>query len=191
MASETFGADTTFRAAQFHFHSGSEHTIDNKRYDLEMHTVHFPLEEKNGFIAAALGIMFSVDDYNTDLTWSQQKIVDTFFETLKWDSTTDEVAVDLITYGSLVEMVEFNRRWIYKGSVTTPTCATYVYWNVLSTVYPISQKHLDMFRDVQLAKKTDLKSQGNYREIQEINEHNVHYVNLDPSSNHISGEVRL
>ena len=87
--------------------------------------------------------MFSVENYNTDLSWSQQRLVDNFFDSLHWESTTDEVEVDLVTYGSLMEMVEFNKRWVYKGSVTTPACATYVYWNVLSTIYPISQKHLD------------------------------------------------
>jgi hypothetical protein len=34
-------------------------------------------------------------------------------------------------------MVDTRNRWVYKGSVTTPPCATMVYWNVLTTVYPI------------------------------------------------------
>jgi len=29
-----------FNALQFHFHTGSEHTIDGKRHDFEMHIVH-------------------------------------------------------------------------------------------------------------------------------------------------------
>ena len=29
-----------YQAAQFHFHAKSEHTIDGKRFDLEMHTVY-------------------------------------------------------------------------------------------------------------------------------------------------------
>ena len=76
-------------------------------------------------------------------------------------------------------MVNFNERWIYKGSVTTPPCATYVYWNVLSTVYPIQQRHLDLFKK-QLAKATEgeetLAEIGNYREVQKIDEQGVVYV---------------
>lgn len=161
-----FGANAKFTGVQFHFHAGSEHTIDNKRYDLEMHTVHTADTVVNGIGFAAMGLMFSVEDYNTDLSWSQKKIVDTFFDTLKWGEDGDAVTADLVTYGDLMNMANFNKRWIYKGSVTTPPCATYVYWNVLSTVYPISQKHLDLFK-TQLAKgeEGNLVNFGNYREV--------------------------
>ena len=66
---DVFGAPTDFNSIQFHFHAGSEHTINGVRQDLEMHTVHYPTgtteaEKKanadTGFIAAAMGIMFSV-----------------------------------------------------------------------------------------------------------------------------------
>jgi carbonic anhydrase len=43
LAIDVYGAaDNTFDAQQFHFHAGSEHTIDGVRHDLEMHTVHYP-----------------------------------------------------------------------------------------------------------------------------------------------------
>ena len=62
-----------WNGAQFHFHAGSEHTVDGKRHDLEMHTVHFPGEttqrlEEDPFIAAAMGVMFSVNDANVQIT---------------------------------------------------------------------------------------------------------------------------
>jgi len=49
----TFGENelrgpTEFIANQFHWHSGSEHTVDDVRMDMEMHTVHFPKAPKNG-----------------------------------------------------------------------------------------------------------------------------------------------
>lgn len=56
-----------FTGVQFHFHHGSEHTIDGKRHDLEMHTVHTPNEERGQIKYAAVGIMFSVNDYNVDI----------------------------------------------------------------------------------------------------------------------------
>ena len=68
LASEIFGADTEFDGQQFHFHSGSEHTIDGVRHDLEMHTVHHPKSTENGFIAAAMGIVFSVEDFTAELS---------------------------------------------------------------------------------------------------------------------------
>lgn len=71
-----FGAPPVYNGAQFHFHSPSEHTFDGKLYDFEMHTVHLPRDGTTSFMAAAMGIMFSVNDYTAELTWAEQKIID-------------------------------------------------------------------------------------------------------------------
>ena len=145
IASKVFGAPEEFNGLQFHFHSGSEHTVDGKRHDLEMHTVHLPTEPKNEFMAAAVGILFSVNDHTAKLSRTERAVIDAFFDGLSWGET-GEVMADMILYGDLMEMVDSKNRWIYKGSVTTPPCATFVYWNVLSTIYPVSQKHLNLFK---------------------------------------------
>jgi carbonic anhydrase len=36
-----------------------------------------------------------------------------------------------------MKLVDIENRWVYKGSVTTPPCDKYVYWNIASTIYPI------------------------------------------------------
>jgi carbonic anhydrase len=103
LAFSVFGADNEFSGVQFHFHSGSEHTINGQRLDLEMHTVHNPQESANSFIAAAVGILFSVEEYTANLSWSEQRLVDTFFESLKWEDHSEEgPMVDLVTYGNLM-----------------------------------------------------------------------------------------
>ena len=59
-----------------------------------MHTVHFPYDKENpkikktGFIAAAMGLMFSVDDASRSFEDWEVKIIDDFFDSLKWDVTT-------------------------------------------------------------------------------------------------------
>jgi len=64
-----------YTGVQFHFHAGSEHTVDGKRHDLEMHTVHVADDakkaESSGHGYAAMGIMFSVNDYTAELSESQ------------------------------------------------------------------------------------------------------------------------
>lgn len=177
LAETIFGADTTFDGQQFHLHAGSEHTIDGVRHDFEMHTVHYPTEVKEGFIAAAMGIVFSVEDYTAELTWAEERIIDTFFDSLQMDDETEAGPnVDMVTYGNLMQMVDMNNRWVYKGSVTTPPCAENVYWNVLSTIYPIKAEHLALF-EAQLDRTVGLKAAGNWREIQETTDaHTVSYV---------------
>ena len=94
-------------------------------------------------MAAAMGIMFSVNDYTAELTWAEQKIIDQFFDSLTMNKFNpkkpkDSWDVSLARYADLLNMVDTNNRWIYRGSVTTPPCATDVYWNELRTIYPIS-----------------------------------------------------
>ena len=52
---------------------------------MEMHTVHLPDQQgaNDDFTAAALGIMFSVNDYNVNLFPADQLVIDTFFESLE------------------------------------------------------------------------------------------------------------
>ena len=195
LAGEVFGADTKFVGQQFHFHAGSEHTIDDERYDLEMHTVHYPEETKEGFIAAALGIVFSIENYTAKLSWAEERIIDTFFDSLQFDDTTAAgvtgPVIDMVTYGNLMQMVDFNNRWVYKGSVTTPPCATNVYWNVLQTIYPVKAKHVELFKE-QLDKVTGLKDAGNWRLIQETTEeHAVMVVEQKKDKGLIAGPMSM
>jgi len=43
-------------------------------------------------------------------------------------------------------LLNTNKRWVYKGSLTTPPCTSVVIFNVLSTVYPIKQRHLQYYK---------------------------------------------
>ena len=119
-------------------------------------------------------------------------MIDNFFETLQWDNFSNEPVVsNLVAYGDLLSIVDFHNRWVYQGSVTTPPCAQKVFWNELSTVYPISKQTLDNFRkqldrpyynkdgvdyNLKTYAGTSLSRVGNYREIQPEDKHNVMYV---------------
>ena len=68
-----------------------------------MHVVHYPKELSDEFLGAAIGILFSVEEYNANLTWSEQVIIDSFFDSLKWtDLSESGPIVDLITFGNLM-----------------------------------------------------------------------------------------
>lgn len=63
--------------------------------------------------------------------------------------------------------LDYTERWVYKGSNTQPPCNKYVYWNVLKTIYPISQYNLDMIAaQLQEAGIDATGENGNWREIQ-------------------------
>lgn len=109
-----------------------------------MHTVHLPEQPRGGMKYAALGILFSVDDFTAKLTSEEELVIDSFFDSLEWEDTNP--VVPEVPFGDLMMLVDTANRWVYKGSVTTPPCDTLVYWNVLRTIYPIKKKHLDLFK---------------------------------------------
>ena len=167
---KALGMSGTFNGVQFHFHAGSEHTVDGKRQDLEMHTVHLPVATTSGFEAAAMGIMFSVNNPTPGVSASDIAIIDEFFESLQWDEVTTNPKVEKVPYGKLMMMFDMRNRWTYRGSVTTPPCAQNVYWNVLRTIYPIKQKYVDQFH-AQLNRLDGLKDTGNWRVVLPLTSH--------------------
>lgn len=147
-----------------------------------MHTVHYPrfADPTNGYIAAAVGIMFSVDNYNAKLTWAEEKIIDNFFENINMDQVGDKssaTAVDWVLYADLLSLVNTDNRWVYRGSVTTPPCAQNVYWNVMTTVYPIKQSVVDKFKAKLSA--AGIRENRRYPLPQEGKNHDVIYVKND------------
>lgn len=167
-------------------HSGSEHTIDGQRFDLEMHTVHLPkTTDPQGFLAAALGIIFDTENYDKSVSDDTRKIIDDFFDSLMLNDQTDPQSPE-VKYGQLIDALDTDNRWVYKGSVTTPPCGKIVYWNVLAKVYPVSKRHFWWYKD-QLAKRPSktyankfVDYTGNYREIQEYNGHDLKLLKTTP-----------
>jgi carbonic anhydrase len=113
-----------------------------------MHTVHFPdaklQPEDPKSIAAAMGIMFSVDNSNVDLTEAEVKIIDNFFDSLYLNQYSDPTV--LAEYGGLMNLIDMKNRWVYRGSLTTPPCSIGVFFNILSNVYPMKERHLRLFK---------------------------------------------
>lgn len=127
--------------------------------------------------------MFSVDHYNAKLHWAEEKIIDNFFENLRFD--LEDPVVDQTLYADLLSLVDTKNRWVYRGSVTTPPCAENVYWNVLTTVYPIKKKYVDQFK----AKLNNAGIQENRRRTQPLtSSHNV--IFLHDSNHHLLSEEK-
>tara|TARA_B110000503_G_C7025240_1_gene361513 strand:+ start:589 stop:924 length:336 start_codon:yes stop_codon:yes gene_type:complete len=95
-----------------------------------------------------------------------------------------------VTIGDLLNMVDGKNRFIYQGSLTTPPCTSNVYWNVLSNVYPIKEKHLALFQ-AQLDRTDGLKATGNWREIQEYNTQDLNFISQDLDKGLIAGPLNM
>lgn len=116
------------------------------RHDLEMDVLHSANTVANDIASSNVGILFSVNDFNAVLNPIEIAIIDNFFSSLNLESEETNPIVQEIAFGDLMDMFDTTSRWVYSGSDTTPPCARTVYWNILKTIYPIKEKHLNLFK---------------------------------------------
>jgi len=133
---------------QFHFHTGSEHTINGKRYPMEMHLVH---QDPITKLLGVVGIFFEEGEANEVL----QRYLNDLPE------NKDDHFVDRSTFkveDLLPDNMEF---YTYSGSLTTPGCGEIVTWYVVKKSITASSEQLSKFRSIM---------HKNYRPVQDLND---------------------
>ena len=56
-----------------------------------------------------------------------------------------------IAFKNLMNLVDMEERWMYRGSDTAPPCEGGYLWMVLATVYPLSAETLRQFRSAMIS----------------------------------------
>jgi carbonic anhydrase len=159
----------TYTLRQFHFHwgktyaDGSEHTLDDVQYAMELHFVHMNSEDK----AAVVGIFFEEqDDDNDDL----KPIVDQL-KNVRFKGTESHLASELDLNSLLPSNPTSYYR--YEGSLTTPGCAEIVTWSVVPEPMGVGKAQMAEFRKLSTATEdkatSGCKMAGNYRPPQPLN----------------------
>lgn len=121
---------TTYNAAQFHFHSPSEHLLNERQYPLEAHFVHKSTDGK----LLVLGVFFEEGRSNVALeeTWKSM-------EEKKGSAVS-------------IPVMDFFPRDLsyvtYEGSLTTPPCSEGVRWIVLKTPVEASRSQLGVLQKI-------------------------------------------
>lgn len=115
-----------FELKGFHFHSPSEHKIDNNSYPLEIHFVH---QQANGEFAV-IGVFAKLGDANAEF----QKVLDNIGGTQKIN---------------LKKLMPKNKSYYsYLGSLTTPPLTEAVEWYVIKEPITISSEQLKKFNEL-------------------------------------------
>lgn len=128
----TLGVDT-FRLAQYHFHSPSEHTVKGKSYPMEMHLVHKSADHR----LAVIGVFIEEGAHNKafDPVWSHLPATEGA------EAHMDSVMVDVDA------LLPANRQsYRYEGSLTTPPCSEGVKWIVMATPIQLSKEQIEAFQ---------------------------------------------
>ncbi len=139
---------TGYELLQFHFHGPSEHTIDGKLFDMEMHLVH---RNDDGTLAV-IGVLIEQGNDNAAFNTLWAHLPDTAGETIRTENTTIDVD----------DLLPSDRgSYRYDGSLTTPPCSEGVRWIVLTTPIELSDMQIAAFKAI---------VHDNNRPIQPLNE---------------------
>lgn len=162
------GLPDEYTLDHLHFHWESEHTVNNYRFPMEMHLVHYATKHGNLSTAqgypggiAVLGVLFDLSpDDDQDFTPLVQMVgniqhdpghVQTLSQPIEADSFLPR---DKAGY------------YRYFGSLTTPTCNEVVIWTIFTNTLRISESQRSYFESV-WSETGPLVI--NYRQIQNLN----------------------
>jgi carbonic anhydrase len=122
----------TFELIQFHFHSPSEHTINEKQYDMEMHLVHKTQDHK--FLV--IGVLMEKGKHNLHI----QKLWDRIPNVKNKEAYYQD---DHINIDNLLPSTK--EYFYYSGSLTTPPCSENVSWFILKKPIEVSSDQINYF----------------------------------------------
>eukprot|EP00257_Ricinus_communis_P010029 XP_002529417.2 alpha carbonic anhydrase 7 [Ricinus communis] len=155
---------TEYTLKQLHWHSPSEHTINGRRFALEMHMVH---ESKDGKIAV-IAFLYTIgrpDFFLSHLTDHIRKVAGSEGkETMVGTVDPEDFKIQNIMY-----------YYRYMGSLTTPPCHESVVWTVLKKVRTVSIQQVSLLQEA-----VDGEPGWNARPTQQTNGRPIHlYVSED------------
>lgn len=136
-----------YNLLQFHFHTESEHTVDNLHYPMEVHLVH---ENEASGNLAVIGIFIEEGNENTFFA--------NFFNDLP-PATDDHYSSATVV--NVEGLLPSNGDYFtYSGSLTTPGCFEVVTWLVLKMPVEASSTQIQQMHDI---------IHDNYRPVQLLN----------------------
>jgi len=185
-----------YEFVEMHFHwgdctnktvVGSEHTIDNKAYPLELHMVHKnvhdatvggALNHENGI--CVLGFLFTVVPDDSDLqTIGMDALCNIVGKHLQApNSKFDQEALNNAGPTGDVNVANFvplhlDEYFHYRGSLTTGGCEEAVNWVVFRTPVAVKEKHLKALQSIRNPQGANIVN--NYRPTMPVNERPLYY----------------
>lgn len=153
--------DQVYALEQFHVHVPSEHTIDGKHADMEIHLVHKSSSGK----ATVVAVMVHAD--------SKDPVDVPIYKELP-KQVGESVVADQATRNPMDFIPKEHSYFRYMGSFTTPPCPEGIHWIMMKTPISLTPAVLAEFKEV---------LGGNNRPVQMLNDRQV-FVTAEASKAH-------
>lgn len=135
------GAQMEYQLTGFHLHSPSEHHINGKYFDAEMH---FVFKSAAGDVSV-IGIMYEIGSENNGT--GVMEAIESVMPNLQGASP---VPLPPFSLDNLVQNTNnFTEFHTYTGSLTTPPCSPNVLWHVMNKPHPMTVNQALALRNVQ------------------------------------------
>ncbi|KAI3696948.1 hypothetical protein L6452_29600 [Arctium lappa] len=126
---------TEYQLNQLHWHTPTEHTVNGRRFNLELHLVH---ESTDGKIAV-IGIMYKIGRPDSLLS-----VLEPYLKVLA-DTKGAETKVGIINPRDI--KIGSRKYYRYIGSLTTPPCTQNVIWTMVNKVRTASREQVHVIRE--------------------------------------------
>lgn len=174
--------DGDYEFLQLHFHwgpddhLGSEHTVHNVSFPMEMHAVHFKREYGTQQSAERFSDGLVVVSYLFRVRRAPNSALEPVLSALNAVRGA-ELSAPLSPFPLARLMKEFEEDYVmYDGSLTTPPCSEAVTWLVSAQPLPVSREQLEEFRTLE---GLDGEVDRNFRPVQPSNGRPVYYVDVE------------
>ncbi|KAL2502710.1 Alpha carbonic anhydrase 7 [Forsythia ovata] len=137
-AGSIFINDMEYRLQQVHWHTPSEHTINGKRYDMELHMVHQSPDLTVQNRIAVIGVLYQIGRRDEFLSKFKKSISSLI------GKKGEERELGIIDPNDI--QAESQSYYRYMGSLTTPPCTEGVIWTVNTKVKSVSRDQIKLLK---------------------------------------------
>ncbi|MFY0625670.1 MAG: carbonic anhydrase family protein [Reichenbachiella sp.] len=121
---------------QFHFHTPSEHHVDDNEFPMEIHFVH---QSPEGIYAVVAVLVKEGQNENHFLTHFMKSLPTHYNEEIR----TNEKADPIETFPK-----HLDRFYYYNGSFTTPPCTEGVHWIIMEEVVEATNEQIESIHKI-------------------------------------------
>lgn len=155
-----------YRLQQAHWHSPSEHTINARRYDMELHMVHSNFKNQ----IAVVAVLYKIGKPDPFLSKLMRNISSMV------DKTNEKRNAGLMDPNEI--NISGRRFYRYIGSLTVPPCTEAVIWTIKKKLRTVSRDQIKLLREA-----VHDYAERKARPLQPLNQRDIHLYTPEEKKN--------